>query len=70
MTMRRARLPEDNLPGATRWYDSFLPMADGELGTTIINRWRGREFQFTWTREEPTTSGYYGTFVFFVRPRT
>lgn len=70
MRMRKARLPEDNLPGAARWYDSFLPMAEGELGTTLINRWSGNEFRLTWTREEPTTSGYYGTFVFFPRPQT
>lgn len=70
MRMRKARLPEDNLPGATKWYDSFLPMATGELGTTQINRWSGDEFRFTWSREEPTTSGYYGTFSFFTRPPT
>jgi hypothetical protein len=70
MRLRKARLPEDNLPGATRWYDSFLPMADGELGTTLINRWSGREFNLTWSREEPTTSAYYGHFVFFPRPES
>lgn len=70
MRMRKARLPEDNLPGATRWYDSFLPMAGGELGTTLVNRWSGREFNLTWSREEPTTSGYYGHFVFFPRPES
>lgn len=68
MRMRKARLPDDNLPGAARWYDSFLPMADGELGTTLINRWSGREFNLTWSREEPTTSGYFGHFAFFPRP--
>lgn len=70
MRMRKARLPEDNLPGATRWYDSFLPMASGELGTTLINRWSGPEFQLRWSRVEPTTSGYYGEFAFFPRPET
>jgi len=70
MRMRKARLPEDNLPGATKWYDAFLPTADVQLGTTLINRWSGREFQLTWVREEPTTSGYYGSFVFFARPQT
>lgn len=70
MRMRKARLPEDNLPGATKWYDSFLPAAETQLGTTLVNRWSGREFQLTWSREEPTTSGYYGSFVFFSRPQT
>jgi len=68
MRMRKAILPDDNLPGATRWYDPFLPMAHGELGTTLMNRYLGREFNFTWTREEPTTSGYYGSFALYLRP--
>jgi hypothetical protein len=70
MRMRKARLPEDNLPGATRWYDAFLPMTTVELGTTIVNRWSGSEFRFTWSREEATTSGYYGAFVLFPRPQS
>jgi hypothetical protein len=45
-------------------------MASGELGTTLVNRWSGREFQLTWSRQEPTTSGYYGQFVFFPRPES
>lgn len=70
MRLRKARLPDDNLPGAIRWYDSFLPMTELQLGTTLVNRWAGRDFQMTWRRDEPTTSGYYGRFVLYIRPES
>ncbi len=67
LSVRKAVLPEDALPGAIRWYDPFVPLRDPELGTTELSRYSGREFNFTWSRTEPSTSAYFGHFVLYMR---
>lgn len=62
LTLRRARLPEDALPGATLWYDPFIPLAESTLGTALSQRYSGTDFGQRWERNEASTSGYYGRF--------
>jgi hypothetical protein len=56
-----------SLPGATRWFDPFVPVTQPTLGTTEVSRYSGREFNFIWSRTEPLTSGYFGRFVLHPR---
>lgn len=63
----KAVLPDDALPGATRWYALFVPLKDAQLGTRVLNRLSARNFRFTWNDAEPATSGYYGRFIFYPR---
>lgn len=65
--MRKAVLPQDALPGATKWYDPFVPMEEAVLGTVVLNRYSGREFNFVWSVSDPATSGYFGRFVLHLR---
>lgn len=65
--LRKAVLPQDALPGATKWYDPFVPMEETALGTVVLNRYSGREFNFVWNQSEPSTSGYFGRFVLHSR---
>lgn len=67
LEVRKAVLPEDALPGAARWYDPFVPLAEAELGTRVLSRFSARDFSFVWNEREPATSGYYGRFVFHLR---
>jgi hypothetical protein len=67
LEVRKAVLPDDALPGATRWYDPFVPLEEAELGTRIVSRFMARDFGYIWNDHEPTTSGYYGRFVLYPR---
>ncbi|MFZ5927558.1 MAG: DUF1326 domain-containing protein [Acidobacteriota bacterium] len=67
LEVRKAVLPEDALPGATKWYDPFVPLAEAQLGTRVLSRFSARDFNFVWNEREPATSGYYGRFVFYPR---
>lgn len=67
LEVRKAVLPDDALPGATRWYDPFVPLAEAELGTRLVSRFMARDFGYVWNDHEPTTSGYYGRFVLHPR---
>jgi hypothetical protein len=62
LTLRRARLPEDALPGATLWYDPFIPLIESTLGTALSQKYSGKDFGQRWERSDPSTSGYYGQF--------
>ena len=62
LTLRRARLPEDALPGAALWYDPFTPLIESTLGTTLSQKYSGKDFGQRWERNEVSTSGYYGRF--------
>lgn len=63
VVMRRARLPEDALPGARDWYEPFIPMAETTLGTTIEDSYVGPGFDHRWTRFDQGVTGYFGTFT-------
>jgi hypothetical protein len=67
LEVRKAVLPDDALPGATKWYDPFVPLAEAELGTRVLSRYTARDFNFVWNEKHPMTSGYYGRFVFYPR---
>lgn len=67
LEVRKAVLPDDALPGATKWYDPFVPLAEAELGTRVLNRFSARDFNYVWNEKHPMTSGYYGRFVFYPR---
>lgn len=67
LEVRKAVLPDDALPGATKWYDPFVPLAEAELGTRVLSRYSARDFNFVWNEKHPMTSGYYGRFVFYTR---
>lgn len=67
LEVRKAVLPEDALPGATKWYDPFVPLAEAQLGTRVQSRFSARDFNFVWNEREPATSGYFGRFVFYPR---
>ena len=67
--MRRAVLPEDALPGATKWFDAFIPLEEAVLGTVIDIRYAGNDFDSKWARSENTTSGYFGSFRLPARSR-
>ncbi len=67
LEMRKAQLPEDALPGATKWFDPFVTLTDYELGTTTNVRYSGREFGLMWSRTMPATTGYYGQFKLYRR---
>ncbi|MEJ5366973.1 MAG: DUF1326 domain-containing protein [Bryobacteraceae bacterium] len=67
LEIRKAVLPDDALPGATRWYDPFVPLEEAELGTRVLSRFSAADFQYVWSDHEPTTSGYFGRFVFYPR---
>jgi len=67
LEVRKAVLPDDALPGATRWYDPFVPLVEAELGTRVLSRFSGRDFNYVWNEAEPATSGYYGRFVLYPR---
>lgn len=67
LEVRKAVLPEDALPGATKWYDPFVPLAEAQLGTRVLSRFSARDFNFVWNEREPATSGYFGRFVFYPR---
>jgi hypothetical protein len=60
--MRKAKLPEDALSGALRWYDPFITLEEYELGTTLNTTFQGSEFDYRWTKSEPGTRSYYGKF--------
>ena len=62
VAMRRARLPDDAMKGATHWYDPFFPLADYTMGTTLFNSYQGRDFDRRWDLTEPAITGYYGRF--------
>ena len=63
LAMRRAVLPEDALQGSIYWYDPFVPLREATLATTLSNLYSGAEFNHRWSREDPGTTGYFGTFV-------
>ncbi len=67
LEVRKAVLPDDALPGASKWYDPFVPLEEAELGTRVLSRYSAPDFQYVWSDHEPTTSGYYGRFVFYSR---
>jgi hypothetical protein len=67
LEVRKAVLPEDALPGATRWFGPFVPLVDAELGTRLLSRFSAPDFRFVWNEREPATSGYYGRFVLHPR---
>lgn len=67
LEVRKAVLPEDALPGATRWYDPFVPLEQAQLGTRVLSRYSAPDFHYVWSEQEPATSGYYGRFVFYSR---
>ncbi len=67
LEVRKAVLPDDALPGATRWYDPFVPLEEAELGTRLVSRFMARDFGYIWNEHEPATSGYYGRFVLYPR---
>ncbi len=67
LEVRKAVLPDDALPGATKWYDPFVPLEEAELGTRVVSRYSAGDFQYVWNIREPATSGYYGRFVFYPR---
>lgn len=67
LEVRKAVLPDDALPGATRWYDPFIPLAEAELGTRVLSRYSAPDFGYIWNEHEPATSGYYGRFVLYPR---
>jgi hypothetical protein len=62
VAMRRSRLPEDAMKGATHWYDPFFPLAEFTMGTTLFNSYQGRDFDRRWDLTEPAITGYYGRF--------
>ena len=62
MEIRRARPAEDSLPGATLWYDPFIPLTVAVLGTTLHTAYQGREFSRRWDKTEAGVRGYFGTF--------
>jgi len=63
VSMRKARLPEDALPGARHWYDPFIPLTAVTLGTTVNNRYQGDDFSIRWDVYDSGTSGYFGKFL-------
>jgi hypothetical protein len=65
--MRRAVLPEDALPGATKWFDPFIPLEEAVLGTVLDVEYAGKDFDSRWRKSENTTSGYFGSFRLPVR---
>ncbi|MGQ9917164.1 MAG: hypothetical protein ACUVS7_07080 [Bryobacteraceae bacterium] len=67
LKVRKAVLPDDALPGASRWYDPFVPLQQAELGTRVLNRYSAPVLHYVWSEQEPATSGYYGRFVFYSR---
>jgi len=62
IVMRKARLPEDALPGARDWYDPFVPMTEITLGTTLAESYTGPGFDHRWARFDQGVTGYFGTF--------
>jgi len=62
VAMRRSRLPDDAMKGATHWYDPFFPLPDYTMGTTLFNSYQGRDFDRRWDLTEPAITGYYGRF--------
>lgn len=67
LEVRKAVLPDDAVPGATRWDDPFVPLQQAELGTRVFSRCSAPDFHYVWSEQEPATSGYYGRFVFYSR---
>ncbi|GIU73635.1 MAG: hypothetical protein KatS3mg004_0722 [Bryobacteraceae bacterium] len=67
LEVRKAILPDDALPGATRWYDPFVPLQEAELGTRVLSRFTAPDFGYVWNDHEPATSGYFGRFVLYPR---
>lgn len=67
LEMRQARLPDDALPGATKWFDPFVTLTSYQLGTTTQIRYSGREFGLAWSRTVPATTGYFGSFSLYPR---
>ena len=63
LAMRPARLPEDAHLGSILWYRPFVPMQSETLGTTLLYRYAGEDFQHQWSRNEPSISGYMGSFT-------
>ena len=57
LEVRKAVLPDDALPGATKWFDPFVPLEEAELGTRILSRYSAPDFRYVWSDHEPTTSG-------------
>lgn len=62
MEVRRARPAEDSLPGATLWYDPFIPLVESVLGTTLHTAYQGEQFNRKWDKSEPGVRGYFGLF--------
>jgi hypothetical protein len=62
VSMRKARLPEDAVQGAKRWYDPFIPLADATLGTALNNSFNGQDFSFHWEYNQPAITGFFGRF--------
>ncbi len=67
VSIRKARLPEDALSGARRWYDPFIPLENAVLGTILNNRYQGRDFDARWDVYDSGTSGYFGRFLLATR---
>ncbi len=38
-----ASAAKQSTPARPPWYDAFLPTADVQLGTTLVNRWSGQD---------------------------
>lgn len=62
VVMRKARLPEDALPGARDWYEPFVPMTEITLGTTLAESYSGPGFGHQWARFDQGVTGYFGAF--------
>lgn len=63
VNMRKAVLPEDGLPGAILWFDPFIPLEESTIGTTLNERYWGKEFNYQWETNDAGTTGYFGRFV-------
>jgi hypothetical protein len=67
VALRKARLPEDALPGAVHWYDPFVPLKTPTLGFALGNRYQGQDFNIRWDISDSGTSGYFGRFLLTAR---
>jgi len=67
LTMRKAQLPEDALQGAVLWFDPFIPLEDASLGTTLLYKYGGQDFDHRWEQRQPEVTGYFGKFTLVSR---
>ncbi len=62
VSMRKARLPDDAMKGATLWYEPFIQLTESTLATTLNSRYVGSDFDRIWDDTDLGVKGYYGRF--------